>query len=418
MACVRQVLAQKLFAGWSLPWSGRIAWSGMGLRRWGSEAGWNSREDMVDTAGTRMSASKRFTCRCSRTRLGPVPSVAACHRVRRHAARPNAGPTPHSARGFRCDYRLRARRAARRAARGPAARSATPRCRWASGSRTCCPGSPPTSGSAMLHQYGPAVPRLGVEPFRTGTEALHGVAWLGPATVFPQAVGLGAHLGRRAAARGRHRHLRPSCGPSTSTGPARGRGRHSLQAWAPVVNLLRDPRWGRNEEGYSEDPLLSARLGARLLPRHVGRRPARLRTAPILKHFLAYNNEDDRCTTSSGVRPRVLHEYDLAAFRQAVAGRLGHRRDGRYNLVNGRPCHVSPLHRERAAALGRADRARTVRRQRRGGALQPGRPASTTSTTTPPRTPPRSRPASTASPTTARTRGRPSAGSARRWSAD
>ncbi|MDQ1022259.1 glycoside hydrolase family 3 C-terminal domain-containing protein [Streptomyces afghaniensis] len=63
----------------------------------------------------------------------------------------------------------------------------------------------------------------------------------------------------------------------------------------------------------------------------------------MLKHFLAYNSEDDRCVTSSGVRPRVLREYDLAAFRPAVADGAATGAMAAYNLVNGRPCHVSPL---------------------------------------------------------------------------
>ena len=196
---------------------------------------------------------------------------------------------------------------------------------------------------AMLHQYSPAVPRLGLAAFRTGTEALHGVAWLGPATVFPQAVGLGAtwdpDLVRRVAEatsaelRAFHHHRTPASG----TGP------HSLQAWAPVLNLLRDPRWGRNEEGYSEDPLLTSRLGTAFCRGLAGDHPRFLRTAPVLKHFLAYNNEDDRCVTSSGLRPRVLHEYDLAAFRPVVSSGAATGVMAAYNLVNGRPCHVSPL---------------------------------------------------------------------------
>ncbi|MFI0937349.1 glycoside hydrolase family 3 C-terminal domain-containing protein [Streptomyces sp. NPDC021020] len=201
----------------------------------------------------------------------------------------------------------------------------------------------PAERIAMLHQYAPGIPRLGVAAFRTGTEALHGVGWLGTATVFPQAVGLGATwddelLHAIATATGTelrayHHHR----------APALGEGRISLQAWAPVVNLLRDPRWGRNEEGYSEDPLLSARLGHAFCRGLAGDDPRRLRTAPVLKHFLAYNNEDGRTTTSSGVRPRVLHEYDLAAFRQPVAEGSATGVMAAYNLVNGRPCHVTPL---------------------------------------------------------------------------
>ncbi|MFI1855315.1 glycoside hydrolase family 3 C-terminal domain-containing protein [Streptomyces sp. NPDC020480] len=196
---------------------------------------------------------------------------------------------------------------------------------------------------AMLHQYVPAVPRLGIASLRTGTEALHGVAWLGVATVFPQAVGLGAAWDEdlvRAVAeavsvevRAFHRH-RP-----TSTGS----GTNGLQTWAPVVNLLRDPRWGRNEEGYSEDPLHTARLATAYCQGLAGDHPDFLRVAPVLKHFLAYNNETDRCVTSSGLRPRVLHEYDLAAFRPVVASGAATGAMAAYNLVNGRPCHVSPL---------------------------------------------------------------------------
>ncbi|GAA3085705.1 glycoside hydrolase family 3 protein [Streptomyces roseofulvus] len=201
----------------------------------------------------------------------------------------------------------------------------------------------PEERIAMLHQYAPAVPRLGLAAFRTGSEALHGVSWKGVATVFPQAVGLGAtwdeDLVRRVAEavsaelRAFHHHRTPAAGD----------GPHSLQAWAPVLNLLRDPRWGRNEEGYSEDPVHTARLGEAYCRGLAGDHPTYLRTAPVLKHFLAYNNEDDRCTTSSGVRPRVLHEYDLAAFRPVVASGAATGAMAAYNLVNGRPCHVSPL---------------------------------------------------------------------------
>jgi beta-glucosidase len=198
---------------------------------------------------------------------------------------------------------------------------------------------------AMLHQYSPAVPRLGISAFRTGSEALHGVAWLGLATVFPQAVGLGAtwdeELVHRVAEatsvelRAFHYHRPTVIGT--------GRGPNSLQAWAPVLNLLRDPRWGRNEEGYSEDPLHTARLGVAFCRGLTGDHHQFLRTAPVLKHFLAYNNEDDRCVTSSALRPRVLQEYDLAAFRPVVASGAATGAMAAYNLVNGRPCHVTPL---------------------------------------------------------------------------
>jgi beta-glucosidase len=194
---------------------------------------------------------------------------------------------------------------------------------------------------ALLHQHQAAIPRLGIGPFHTGQEALHGLAWLGPATVFPQAVGLASSwdpaLIRRVGeavgdeARGFH-HKDPDRG--------------GLNVWAPVVNPLRDPRWGRNEEGYAEDPWLSATLATAYAQGLRGSHPAYLRTAPTLKHFLAYNNETRRDTTSSNVPPRVLHEYELPAFRAPLEAGAAVAVMASYNLVNGRPAHLSTLIRD------------------------------------------------------------------------
>ncbi|GAA2290914.1 glycoside hydrolase family 3 C-terminal domain-containing protein [Streptomyces hawaiiensis] len=189
---------------------------------------------------------------------------------------------------------------------------------------------------SFLHQFAPAVDRLGVAAFRTGQEALHGVAWMGPATVFPQAVGLGATWNPELVRR---------VGDAVSREVRAMRAkddRVGLNVWAPTVNLLRHPLWGRNEEGYSEDPELTSAIATAYTHGLRGDHPTHWRTAPVLKHWLAHNNETDRATTSSSVRPRVLHEYDMRAFREtveagAVAGVMP-----AYNLVNGRPNHVSP----------------------------------------------------------------------------
>ncbi|MGI5472397.1 glycoside hydrolase family 3 C-terminal domain-containing protein [Streptomyces sp. CA-132043] len=190
---------------------------------------------------------------------------------------------------------------------------------------------------SLLHQYQAGIPRLGIRPFRTGTEALHGVAWLGPATVFPQAVGLASTwnprlIGRVGAAVGDEargfQHERPA-----------GWG---LNLWAPVVNLLRDPRWGRNEEGYSEDPYLTGVLSTAYGSGLQGDDPAHLKTAPTIKHYLANNTETRRTTSDSVLRPRVLKEYDEAAFRPALAAGAVTGVMSAYNLVNGRPATVHP----------------------------------------------------------------------------
>ncbi|AQS67268.1 glycoside hydrolase family 3 C-terminal domain-containing protein [Streptomyces pactum] len=194
--------------------------------------------------------------------------------------------------------------------------------------------------TGMLHQFTPAVERLGIAAFRTGQEALHGVAWMGPATVFPQAVGLGATW---------NEDLVRRVGEAVSKEARAMRARDDrvgLNVWSPTVNLLRHPLWGRGEEGYSEDPRLTSAIATAYTRGLRGGHPTYWRTAPVLKHWLAHNNETDRDTCSSSVRPRVLNEYDLRAFREtveagAVAGVMP-----AYNLVNGRPNHLSPYLRE------------------------------------------------------------------------
>lgn len=190
---------------------------------------------------------------------------------------------------------------------------------------------------AMLHQFAPAVDRLGIGAFRTGQEGLHGVAWMGPATVFPQAVGLGATWNDDLV-----RRVGEAVGNEVRAKRAKD-DRVGLNVWAPTVNLLRHPLWGRGEEGYAEDAALTSAIAVAYTRGLRGDHPHYWRTAPVLKHWLAHNNETDRDTSSSSVRPRVLHEYDLRAFRDAVrAGAVAGVMPA-YNLVNGRPNHVSPL---------------------------------------------------------------------------
>ena len=191
---------------------------------------------------------------------------------------------------------------------------------------------------SLLHQYQAPIPRLGLNAFRTGTEALHGPAWLGPATVFPQALGLGSTWNP-----GLLRAVGTAVGDEVRGLHAKDPTRVGLNVWAPVVNPLRDPRWGRNEEGYAEDPWLTGRLGTAYAEGLRGDHPVYLRTAPTLKHFLGYNNETDRCTSSSNLPPRVLYEYELPAFRAPIAAGAAVAVMASYNLVNGRPAHLNPL---------------------------------------------------------------------------
>ncbi|MEU5879548.1 glycoside hydrolase family 3 C-terminal domain-containing protein [Spirillospora sp. NPDC047279] len=201
---------------------------------------------------------------------------------------------------------------------------------------------------SLLHQYQPAVPRLGLKRFKTGTEAVHGIAWTSHGdqqivadrgTVFPQAVGLASTWDPE---------LIRQVGRTTGT---EARGYHAtndermvwgLNLWAPVTNLLRDPRWGRNEEGYSEDTTLTAAIANAYGKGMQGDNAKYLLTAPTLKHYLGNNNETLRSTTDVQLRQRVLNEYDRLAFKPILAADGATGVMSAYNLVNGRPNAVNP----------------------------------------------------------------------------
>jgi beta-glucosidase len=201
---------------------------------------------------------------------------------------------------------------------------------------------------SLLHQYQPAIPRLGISLFKAGTEALHGVAWsnnidaggavvTAQGTAFPQAVGLASTWDPALV-----RRVGSVVGDEARGYHAQNPRVWGLNLWAPVVNLLRDPRWGRNEEGYSEDPLLTGAMSVAYGKGLQGPDPDRLKTAPTLKHYLAYNNETRRDTTSSNVPQRVLNEYDRQAFKPAVEAEAATGMMASYNLINGRPATVDP----------------------------------------------------------------------------
>ena len=122
----------------------------------------------------------------------------------------------------------------------------------------------------------PAIPRLGVPAYEWWNEALHGVARAGAATVFPQAIGLAATFDTAADARGRRRDQRRGAGQTPRVRAPQGRrGRYQgLTFWSPNINIFRDPRWGRGQETYGEDPVPDRADGRRVREGAAGRRPA------------------------------------------------------------------------------------------------------------------------------------------------
>src|SRR5690606_13552525 len=122
-----------------------------------------------------------------------------------------------------------------------------------------------------------------------GTEAAHGVAWLGESTTFPQPQGLAcswdADLLRR---------VGEVIGDEARVWHRRDPALNGLTLWAPTVDLERDPRWGRTEEAYGEDPFLAGTLASALIRGIQGDHPFYLKAVATLKHFLGNNNETGR----------------------------------------------------------------------------------------------------------------------------
>jgi beta-glucosidase len=187
----------------------------------------------------------------------------------------------------------------------------------------------------LLENESPAIPHLGVAAYDWWSEGIHGVARASQATVFPAAIGLAAtwdvDLVERVAtvtgteARAKHQEKR-------------GARYHGLTYWAPAVDLARDPRWGRIEETYGEDPHLVSQMGLRFVRGLQGDDPTYLQIAATPKHFAVHSQETDRHSRSFDVSPRVLHEYYLAPFRECfVTGQAASVMTA-YNGINGVPC--------------------------------------------------------------------------------
>ncbi len=190
---------------------------------------------------------------------------------------------------------------------------------------------------SLIHQYGPAISRLSIPAFRTGTEALHGIAWLGTATVFPQSIGLGSTWDTELV-----KQIGSAVGDEARAFYKRNPAANGLSLWAPVVDLERDPRAGRFEEGYSEDPFLVAQMAIAYCSGIKGSDSFYYKAIPTLKHFFAYNQEASRDTMNVSIDARSANEYYLKPFRLTIASGAAKSLMTSYNLVNGVPCTVSP----------------------------------------------------------------------------
>jgi len=156
----------------------------------------------------------------------------------------------------------------------------------------------------VLPGYQAPIERLGIQAYYVGGEGAHGLVrrqgkLTGPTTVFPQPIGLSSTW---------NPNLMSEIGKVISD-EARAYYKKSdkiagLNIWAPTVDMERDPRWGRTEEAYGEDPYLTGKLSAALTKAERGEDPFYLKMVPTLKHFYANNYEKERISCSSSIDPR------------------------------------------------------------------------------------------------------------------
>jgi beta-glucosidase len=192
---------------------------------------------------------------------------------------------------------------------------------------------------SQLSHESPAIPRLGIPEYNWWNEALHGVARAGLATVFPQAIALAGtfdedliyRVARAISDEGRAKY-----NEAVKQG---NRGQYyGLSFWSPNVNIFRDPRWGRGQETYGEDPFLSGRIGLAFVRGLQGDDPGKLKTAACAKHFAVHSGPEKlRHTFDARPSMKDLFETYLPAFKTLVENGV-EAVMAAYNRTLGEPC--------------------------------------------------------------------------------
>ena len=192
---------------------------------------------------------------------------------------------------------------------------------------------------AQLMNHAPAIPRLGVPAYDYWSEGLHGLARNGAATVFPQAIGLAAtwdtqlleEVGAAVSSEARAKFF-------ASPPEAQGARYAGLTIWSPNINIFRDPRWGRGQETYGEDPYLTGQLAIAFIRGLQGNDPVRPRVIATPKHFAVHSGPEP-LRHGFNARPTAhdLEDTYLPAFRAAVVEGGARSVMCAYNALEGTP---------------------------------------------------------------------------------
>jgi beta-glucosidase len=191
----------------------------------------------------------------------------------------------------------------------------------------------------LLTYQNEGVPRLKIASYNWWNEGLHGVARAGQATVFPQAIGMAASFNPSllknvadaisTEARAKYNLASAKHAPQQYQG---------LSFWAPNINIYRDPRWGRAQETYGEDPYLTAQMGIAFVVGLQGNNPNQLKAAACAKHFAVHSGpENQRHSFNAMVDEKDLRETYLYAFKKLVDVQVESVMCA-YNRVNDQPC--------------------------------------------------------------------------------
>jgi beta-glucosidase-like glycosyl hydrolase len=199
---------------------------------------------------------------------------------------------------------------------------------------------------SQMRDEAAAIPRLGVPDYVWWNEAAHGVAGAGYSTVFPQVIGLAAtwdaplmhQIGETVSTEGRAKYHE-----------AIREGRHEwfygLTFWAPNINIFRDPRWGRGQETYGEDPFLTGRLATAFVTGMQGDDPDYIKVVSTPKHYAVHSGPEPlRHSFNVDVTPYDLEDTYLPAFRATVVEGNAESIMCAYNSIDGAPaCANVPL---------------------------------------------------------------------------
>ena len=199
---------------------------------------------------------------------------------------------------------------------------------------------------AQLLNVAPPIPRLGIPGYHWWTESLHGAWGPTPTTNFPEPVGLAATFNESLVhdvagaisveVQGMH-----AMAHALGKGPRIGGG---LDTWSPNINIFRDPRWGRGQETYGEDPFLTARIGVAYIRGMQGDDPDHPAVIATPKHFAVHSGpESTRHQANVFVSPHDLEDTYLPAFRAAIVeGQAGSIMCA-YNRIDGQPACANDL---------------------------------------------------------------------------